>query len=160
MSIKSLLTDKERKALNQAVQSELYASHFYLYAASCTQKHGLFGAQAFFEQEAAQEIDHYKRLRDVMNDFGDEAEMPMIEEVEFESEELMGILQDAYDMELDLLRLYEKIWDESSVSVKQAVLWFVEKQRESVGEYGDLISRLSIASGKEGVILFDEYLKG
>ena len=52
---KSLLSASDKKKLNQAVEHELFASNFYKYAASCSQRQGLFGAQKFFEAESADE---------------------------------------------------------------------------------------------------------
>ena len=72
-----------KKLLNEAVGHELYASNFYKYAASCCQKQGLFGAQKFFENESADELKHYYKLRDFFNDRGDEADMPQVDEVDF-----------------------------------------------------------------------------
>lgn len=157
---KSILTKEEEKAFQKAVGLELYASHFYLYAASCTQRKGLFGFQSYFEKEAKDELKHYKGIRNILNDFGCEAEMPLIEEVDFESDEPMDILQEAYQMELDLLGHYESMASDFSPKVMQSVLSYIEIQRLSVGEYGDLIARLSVVGDdKCGLLIFDQELK-
>lgn len=161
MSLKSLLTTKERDTLNGAVKHELYASNFYLYAASCMQKQGYFGFQAFFDKEANDEREHYRKLRDIMNDLGEEADMPMIEEVEFENETLDAILMDAHDMEVDLLEYYEEAYEACSVKVKEAMLGFVKTQRKAVGEYKDILARLELCGDdKAARLLLDAEMKG
>jgi ferritin len=157
---KSLLNDSDRKMLNQAVEHELYASNFYKYGASCTQKQGYFGAQKFFEKEAADETEHYYMIRDFMNDLGDEAEMPTINKVEFEGETLSNIFLDAYELEIDLGDFYKKAYTKTDDPfVKTFLHKMVNIQRKAVGEYGDLIARLKLCKDNtSAILLFDQEL--
>jgi len=157
----SLLSASDKKKLNQAVEHELFASNFYKYAASCSQRQGLFGAQKFFEKESADELTHYFKLRDFFNDRGDEADMPQIDAVEFKDGiDLMGILDAAYELEKDLSEFYNDFYFATKDATVQVQLHdFVEIQTKAVGEYGDLIARLGLAmecSG--GLIIFDQEL--
>jgi bacterioferritin (cytochrome b1) len=148
----SLLPIADCKLLNEAVQRELYASNFYKYAASCCQKQGLFGAQKFFEAEAADETTHYFKIRDFMNDMGDEAEMPEIMEVEFKKEKLADIFDAAYELEKGLGDFYNKFYFGTKCApVQTFLIKMVNIQRKSVGEYGDKIAQLE----QYGVALFD-----
>jgi ferritin len=161
MMKKSLLSASDKKKLNQAVEHELFASNFYKYAASCSQRQGLFGAQKFFEAESADELTHYYKLRDFFNDRGDEADMPQIDAVEFkEGIDLMGILDAAYELEKDLGEFYNDLYFSTKDATVQVQLHdFVEFQTKAVGEYGDLISRLSLVSEcPGGLLIFDQEL--
>jgi len=156
-----LLSASDKKKLNQAVEHELYASNFYKYAASCCQKYGLFGAQKFFEKESADELEHYYKLRDFFNDRGDEAEMPQIDAVDFkEGIDLMGILDAAYELEKDLGDFYNEFYFATKDATVQVQLHsFVEFQTKAVGEYGDLLARLSLVSEcPGGLLIFDQEL--
>lgn len=157
---KSLLNDSDRKMLNQAVEHELYASNFYKYSASCTQKQGYFGAQKFFEKESADELTHYYLIRDFMNDLGDEADMPAINSVELEGETLSGIFLDAYELEVDLGDFYKKFYTKTEDPyVKTFLHKMVNIQRKAVGEYGDLIARLKLCKDNtSAILLFDQEL--
>jgi len=157
---KSLLNDSDRRMLNQAVEHELYASNFYKYSASCTQKQGYFGAQKFFEKESADELTHYYLIRDFMNDLGDEAEMPAINKVELEGETLSGIFLDAYELEVDLGDFYKKFYTKTEDPyVKTFLHKMVNIQRKAVGEYGDLIARLKLCKDNtSAILLFDQEL--
>lgn len=157
----SLLKASDKKLLNEAVGHELYASNFYKYAASCCQKYGLFGAQKFFEGESEDELKHYYKLRDFFNDRGDEADMPQVDEVEFkEGIDLMGILQAAYDLEKELGDFYNDFYFSTKDATVQVRLHkFVDIQTKAVGEYGDLIARLSLVSEcPGGLLIFDQEL--
>lgn len=157
----SLLSSPDLKSLQQAVEHELYASNFYKYAASCCQKQGLFGAQKFFEAESADEISHYYKLRDFLNDKGEEADMPQIDEVDFkEGIDLMGILEAAFDLEKDLGEFYGKFYfDTKDAAVQVQLHKFVKIQTKAVGEYMDLIARLSlIGDCPSGLLLIDQEL--
>lgn len=157
----SLLSASDKKKLNQAVEHELYASNFYKYAASCCQKYGLFGAQKFFEKESADELEHYYKLRDFFNDRGDEADMPQVDSVEFkEGIDLMGILDAAYELEKDLGEFYNDFYFATKDATVQVQLHnFVEFQTKAIGEYGDLIARLSLISEcPGGLLIFDQEL--
>lgn len=146
--------------LNDAVEKELYASNHYKYAASCTQKQGYFGCQKFFQKEAADEITHYYKLRDFANDVGVEVDMPEIEEVEFDNETLMGIFQTSYDLEKNLLDYYSAAYRKvQSPAVQVFLIEMINIQRESVGEYGDLIARLELCmQNPAALLIFDQEL--
>jgi ferritin len=157
----SLLKASDKKLLNEAVGHELYASNFYKYAASCCQKYGLFGAQKFFEKESADELTHYYKLRDFFNDRGDEADMPQVDEVDFkEGIDLMGILDASYNLEKDLGEFYNDFYfSTQDATVQVRIHKFVKIQTKSVGEYGDLIARLSLViECPGGLLIFDQEL--
>jgi len=157
----SLLSASDKKKLNQAVEHELFASNFYKYAASCSQRQGLFGAQKFFEAESADELTHYYKLRNFFNDRGDEADMPQIDAVEFkEGIDLMGILDAAYELEKDLGEFYNDFYFATKDATVQVQIHdFVEFQTKAVGEYGDLLARLSLVSEcPGGLLIFDQEL--
>jgi ferritin len=58
------------------------------------------------------------------------------------------------------MRDYEKWYRECKcVTTQQFMLQFLETQRKSVGEYGDLMSRLGLVSGdKAGMLMMDQEL--
>ena len=155
-----LLSQSDIDLLNDAVERELYASNHYKYAASCLQKQGYFGSQKFFEKEAATETEHYYKLRNFANDLGVEVDMPAIPEVEFMEESIMGIFRASYDLELDLLNYYNQAYRNcESTALQVFLIEMINIQRESVGEYGDLIARLELCMLNPAALLtFDNEL--
>lgn len=154
------LKPEEVKLLNNAVREELYASNFYKYAASCCQKKGYFGFQKFFEAEAKSETKHYYKLRDFMNDMNSEADMPTIEEVDFQDESVLGIFNASLQLEVDLGKFYNDFYlKQTSAQVQTFLIEMVNIQRESVGEYNDLIARLELCMGNPAAyLLIDQEL--
>jgi len=158
MEIKSLLSSSDKELLNEAAHHELYASNYYKYVAACMQRAGFFGAQKFFEKESADEISHYYMLRDFVNDMGCEIETPSIDEPKSLKEDdcLKCVLEAAYQLELDLYQFYTKFYTTAKApAVQIALIDFVNIQRKSVGEYGDLIARYSKAND---MLIFDKEL--
>lgn len=161
MEKKSLLSPSDRKALQEAIGHELYASNFYKYAASCCQKQGLFGAQKFFEKESEDELTHYYKLRDFFNDRGDEADMPEIDEVDFkEGIDLMGILTASFELEQELGEFYNRLYFATKdATVQVRVHKFVKIQTKAVGEYLDLMTRLNLVGDcPSGLLIIDQEL--
>jgi ferritin len=96
-----------------------------------------------------------------MNDMSDEADMPKIDEVDFkEGIDLMGILETAFDLENDLREFYNEFYfTTKDASVQAEIHEFVKFQTKAVGEYGDLLARLSLVSEcPGGLLIFDQEL--
>lgn len=152
---KSLLSDDIRANLDEAAHAELYAAHFYRHLANQLQRLGYFGAQKFFAAESASELEHYQLHANFRNDSGDVAPVPAIEAMN----EPIGTLQDAieaaYDTELQLEKDYSRWYSACNKDPVTAefLLQFLRIQRKSVGEYGDLKSRIELAGDNRAAIL-------
>ena len=158
MPVKSLLSKNDKEYLNAALEAELSASHFYRHLANQCQRLGYFGAQKFFQAEAASELEHYQRIADFMNDRGDVAMIPAIDAQDEPVGSLRDALEAAYDTELQLSQEYES-WFKRATSpiTQQFLLQYLEIHRTSVGEYGDWVSRLDrVGDDKCGILLIDQ----
>lgn len=146
MPTPSLLSAESTRTLQSAVASELYASALYKSLANQLQRLGYFGAQKFFAAESAHELDHYQLIADYMSDMGGMAKIPTVPAPEEKIEGLRDSIEAAFDTELQLMRDYAQWYAECKCEItKQFLLQFIEHQRKSVGEFGDLISRLDRA---------------
>lgn len=157
----SLLKPDIKKWLNKSVESELYASNFYKHMANQLQRLGFLGSQKYFLNESAEELTHYQKLVDYTNDMGDVIEIPQIPKVNETIKSIKDALTSAYDLELSLMRQYEKFYDEAEDKYSDCVtatfiIEFLQIQRKSVGDYGDLIARYD--RNPVDVFEFDEYL--
>jgi len=161
MPVQSLLKPEVKELLDKSIASELYASNLYKHIAAQMQRAGYFGCQKFFEKESAEEIEHYYKIRNYINDMGSVAAMPQIDAI---SDYVGGIgtaLNLAYDTEKTLLMQYQEIYESVEDEMKdcitaQFLLQFLEIQRKAVGMYGDLISRFEKAPND--VLEFDEHI--
>ncbi len=146
--------------LNQALEKEMYASHMYRHFAIACQFLGYFGSQSFFNHESSDELTHFQKIVDFLNDVGVQAEMPATPEMPEKPTELMAMLKMAFDTEKKLLTFYSGIYSAGDPIVQQFVLELIEIQRKAVGGYGDLIARLEIIKDDPcGLIIFDQEMK-
>ena len=68
-----------------------------------------------------------------------------------------------YETELELYENYKDWYEQASGDpvVQQFLLQFLELQRTSVGEYGDLLARIQLVDqDKAGMLLIDQELGG
>lgn len=164
--MKSLLTSTDESNLNAAIGHELYAAHLYRHLANQLQRLGYFGAQKFFAAESSDELEHYQKLVDYMNDMGTVAKSPAVDAMNESVGSLQDALQIAFDTEHELLNLYAKWHGQADVVTAQFLLQFIEIQRKSVGEYGDLLARLERCREEEGefdpcgILLIDQEMGG
>lgn len=160
MQTANLLPKPTELILNKAVQSELYASHLYKHIANQMQRVGYFGAQKFFAGESADELAHYQKIADFMNDMGCMASTPALPACAEKPATLVDAIALGYETELQLMRDYGKWYAECQcVFTRQFMLQFLEFQRKSVGEYADLLARLKLVEGdRAGTLLIDQEL--
>ena len=157
MPIEIQLTPAISDILDDAVRAELYASHLYRHVANQLQRLGYFGAQKFFLRESQDELGHYQRHVDYVNDRGGVASTPPLPRAADDVASLRDALQLAYDTELALQNDYAQWFGLVDVITQQHLLQFIEIQRKSVGEYGDLLARLDRVEGDAcGVLLIDQ----
>lgn len=151
-----MLTKKMLSNLNDAIHSELFASNLYKHIANQLQRLGYFGAQKFFASESSDELGHYQKIVDYINDRGLVASVPQIEAMDESIKSLRDALTVAFETEKalgeDYAEWYKAAFAEDVVTA-QFLLQFIEHQRKSIGEYGDLISRLDRAGANEAALL-------
>lgn len=157
MAVKNQLSAEVENILAEAVHAELYASHLYKHIANQLQRLGYFGAQKFFLSESQDELGHYQRHVDYVNDRGGVAGIPGLADVVDTIESLRDALELAYDTEFGLQTNYADWFGQVDVITQQHLWQFIEIQRKSVGEYGDLIARLDRVEGDTcGIMLIDQ----
>ena len=153
------LSDKTAKILNLAIIKELNASRLYTQVANQCNNLGLFGAEKFFQSEAADELKHYQRLADYMLDRGVVPDMPALEAVTVAVSDIGDALLEGLKAETALETLYAGWYTEilpSDPVTAQFLLQYLEIQQKSVGEYGDLIIRCELMG--DDVLIFDQEL--
>jgi len=152
-----------KAALDEAVHAELYAANLYKHIANQLQRLGYFGAQKFFLKESASELEHYQLHVDFQNDVGTVAKVPMIEAMNESIKTFSDAIELGYETELELYENYKDWYGQASGDpvVQQFLLQFLELQRTSVGEYGDLLARIQLVDqDKAGMLLIDQELGG
>ena len=161
MTPKMIISDDLKSMLDDAVHSELYASNLYKHIANQLQRIGYFGANKFFLAESADELKHYQLHVEFQNDVGCVAKVPMVEAMNESIKSFSDAIELGYETELELYNNYKGWYSDASEDpvVQQFLLQFLEIQRTSVGQYGDLLSRIQLVDGdKAGMLLIDQEL--
>jgi ferritin len=161
MLAKSLLTASMKKGLQDAVQVELQQSNLWKSLANQMQKLGFFGSQKYFLAESAEELTHYQMHVEFMNDMGDCAELPKIEEITDKVKNIGDALEIGYEIELDVYNQYKDFYEKAAdddVVVAQYLLQFLEIQRKAVGHYGDLLAKYKVADETKEILEFDQHI--
>ena len=145
----SLLNNEIKSLLEKALASELYVSNLYKHIANQLQRLGYFGAQSYYLKESAEELTHYQRLSDYCNDMGWVAPVPAVPKMSDKISNISDALEISYEAELDLLNQYKKFYEEAEDKYDDCItatfiIEFLQIQRKSVGEYGDLIAKLNL----------------
>ena len=152
-----------KAVLDEAIHAELYAANLYKHIANQLQRLGYFGAQKFFLKESASELEHYQLHVDFQNDVGTVAKVPSIEAMNEPIKSFSDAIELGYETELELYENYKDWYEQASGDpvVQQFLLQFLELQRTSVGEYGDLLARIQLVDqDKAGMLLIDQELGG
>ena len=150
-----------KRMLDDAIHAELYAANLYKHIANQVQRLGYLGAMKFFLKESEAELDHYQRHAPFQNDVGTVAKVPMLEAMTDSVKSFSDAVELAYETELELYNTYKNMYSQTSSDpvVQQFLLQFLELQRTSVGEYGDLLARIELVDGdKAGMLLIDQEL--
>ncbi len=160
--VTSLLKPEIKAWLDKSIASELYASNLYKHIANQLQRLGLFGAQKYYLKESGEELVHYQKIVDYINDMGDVATIPSIPKMSDKINSLMDALEISYETEYELMKQYQEFYEKAEDEYKDCVtgtflIEFLQIQRKSVGEYADLISRLQL--NPTDLLEMDEYLE-
>ena len=147
--VQSLLSAEIKILLEKALASELHVSNLYKHIANQLQRLGYFGAQSYFLKESADELSHYQKLSDYCNDMGWVAPVPAVPKMSDKISNILDALEISYEAELDLLNQYKKFYEEAEDKYDDCItatfiIEFLQIQRKSVGEYGDLIAKLNL----------------
>lgn len=161
MILKSLLSADIQNKLNKAADFEVKAHLLYQHIANQMQRIGLFGAQEYFLHESKDEMTHYQRLADYANDMGSVLSNTFSVKIDNKISDLMDALNVSYATEKSLMEFYQSFYEDAEEAgdciTSTFLIDFMQIQRKSVGEYGDLISRLS--QNEENIFVFDSYMK-
>lgn len=160
MLIQSLLKSEVKGWFGEACHAELYASHLYQYLGNQMQRLGFFGVQKYFLHESKEELTHYQKIADYMNDMGDMASVPAIESINNPIASIGDALILAYNTEKDLMYQYQEFYEKAEEAgdciTSSFLIEFMQIQRKSLGALGDLISRYQ--KNTTDVFEFDEHM--
>lgn len=155
--MKKELLDKDCiSKFENACKYELLHAQTYRHLASQMQGVGYFGAQKFFLKEIPEEESHFQKHIDFLNDMGVTIDIPAVPAQKQEVKTLKDAFTSAMELEYDLLEYYREFIQKEGLEygdIMQHLMFFVEVQRKTVGEYGDLLARIELAKDDAAALL-------
>jgi ferritin len=148
------------QAFEERIADEYTAHYTYRNAANWCKNTNYKKAAAYFEAEAASELDHAKGLQDYLTQWNVLPQIPSVS-VPNNFDSLVGIIDEAYDIEYKLLVNYSAL-QHALVDSHPATFNFIQKyvdiQNDSVAEYSDLLNALQLINinNKLDILVFEE----
>jgi len=148
------------KMLEDRLKDEYYAHFLYRAAANWCQEMNYKKAAAFFAADALTELEHAEKLQKYIADFNLIPEIPQAN-TNFRFDNLIDIINQAYDFELGLMKSYNQISHkvfQDDLTTFDFLQQFRDIQKESVVEFSDLIntSELVDRNDKFQVLYFEQ----
>lgn len=148
------------EVFEKRLADEYIAHYTYRNAANWCKNANYKKAAAYFEGEAAEELEHAKGLQDYLTQWNILPQIPPVT-VPNEFDSLVSIIDEAYDIEYKLLQNYAAM-QHALCEVHPATFNFIQKyvdiQNESVAAYSDLLNALMLINidSKLDLLFFEE----
>jgi len=148
----------------KAMKYELLNAQVYRHLWSQMQDIGYKGASKYFLAEIADEEAHFQKHVNFLNDMGIAVDVPIVVAQKGKVSTLKDALVMAYEMEVDLLKYYREFAKEEGMEypeILEHLMFYLNVQRTTVGEYGDLLARLELVKDDTcGILLIDQEMGG
>lgn len=135
-------------AFEKRIADEYIAHYTYRNAANWCRNMNYKKATAYFEAEAADELNHAKGLQDYLTQWNILPQIPSVS-VPNEFDSLVGIIDEAYDIEYKLLQNYSAMQHalcDAHPATHNFIQKYVDIQNDSVAEYSDLLNALCLVN--------------
>jgi len=154
------LSDKVVKILTERIKDEYTAHYYYRDAANWCNDMNYKKAAQFFENESKDELEHAETLQKYMTDFNIIPNIP-VAKTHHTFENLEDIIHGAYQMELGLMKEYNKDSQDvfsDDITTFDVLTKFRKIQKGAVVEYNDLINGLHLVdtNDKFQVLYFEQ----
>jgi ferritin len=150
VKIPNTLDSEVEKTLNERLGDEYTAYYFYRNAANWCKNMNYKKAASFFNSEAEGELGHAQGIQDYLTQWNLIPEIPQVPTV-YKFENLVEIIDKAYDLEYNLLQKYSENQKEL-LNVHPATFNFIQKyvdiQNGEVEEYSDFLNALQLVNSE------------
>jgi ferritin len=155
-----MISNKMAKALNKQLNNELYSAYLYLSMSSFANCAGMKGASNWFMVQYQEELVHFMKFYDYLNEQGVQAEISTMAAPPAGFGSLLTMFEQALKHEQFITKSINE-WMELAVKEKDHATqiflqWFVTEQVEEEASAGEIIARLKIAGDTgPGLLMVD-----
>jgi ferritin len=153
-----MLSTEMENALNEQINAEDYSSYLYESMANYFEHFGLKGFANWFKVQAAEEHAHARKIVDFVNDRGGRVLLKTIEGPKTEWKNAVEVFEDVVAHEEHVTKLINglstKAAKESDHATHTFLEWFIIEQVEEEASANDALTRVKMADGAPGAMLF------
>jgi len=155
-----MLSDALVKALNEQINSEFAASNRYLQMSAWCSYKGLPGCAAFMRKQAAEEMDHMRRLFGYVCETGALAVIGTIKAPGTSYKSVQEVFEQTYEHEREVTRrifkLVEQALSEKDYSTFNFLQWYVAEQHEEESLFKSILDKFKIiGTDNRGLFFID-----
>lgn len=148
-------------ALQEQYNHEIHNSHRYKTRAAWADYKGLTGIRDFFEKQANDENGHANIIYEYLNDRGYRIGTPLIGIDEVFPEDVRGVFESSYDVELDTTERLKNIYalahgEGDYMTAGWMLTGLIAEQREEEDTFMTIIDRYNVCQNDH---LFDVWIK-
>ncbi len=152
-----MIKDNVQTALNNQLNSELYASYYYLSMSAYFQAINLTGFASWMRAQAQEELMHAMRVYDFINDREGDVDLTAIAAPKRQWDNSLAAFEDAYRHEkavtAQIYDLVDLSLTERDHATNTFLQWFVTEQVEEEATASDIVNKLKLV-GNDGNGLF------
>ena len=152
-----MIKENVQAALNEQLNSELYASYYYLSMSAYFHAANLTGFASWMRAQSQEELMHAMKIYDFINDREGEVALTTIAAPKRRWDDSLAAFEDAYQHEKAVTA---QIYDLVDLSVSERdhatntfLQWFVTEQVEEEATASDIVNKLKLV-GNDGNGLF------
>lgn len=142
---------------NERLKDEFSAFYFYRSVSNWCKNVGHMYAAKYFANESAEELSHAKMIEDYLTDWNVMPNMADIKSPEDKFNNLLAVVEMAYEIEYDLYESYEqdaqKILKNDICSFK-LLQTLLDIQQRSVAGYSDMLNELALINPNDKFQLY------
>lgn len=153
-----MLSTEMEAALNEQINAEDYSSYLYESMANYFEHLGLKGFANWFQVQAAEEHAHARKIVDFVNARGGRVLLKTIEGPETEWKDAIEVFENVVAHEEHVTglinQLSTKAAEEKDHATHTFLEWFITEQVEEEASANDALTRVKMADGGPGAMLF------
>ena len=158
-----MIKENVQTALNNQLNSELYASYYYLSMSAYFQAINLTGFASWMRAQAQEELMHAMKVYDFINDREGDVDLTSIAAPKRQWDNSLAAFEDAYRHEkavtAQIYDLVDLSLTERDHATNTFLQWFVTEQVEEEATASDIVNKLKlVGSDGNGLFILDRDL--
>jgi len=158
-----MTSEKLRASLNNLMNGQLEAHHFYLQGAAWAAGRSLSGAHSFLLKHASDELGHMHRLFRYLVDVGAPASFAALPQPGISANAVKGLFEAVRDQELKVTHNVGLVYEQATVEKDHATVsflkTFIDEQHEENAQCRFVLDRIElIGDGPESLYFIDREL--